>query len=255
MELPKLPPVTGYRSITVYKNKVRSWHNNLNNINLVECYQLDPFAASFKWENCAEVPRLKYPSLRIQVGDDMWLFADRRIHVVHQTGTVKNIEWPHEGLGNNSCVTTNSISTIVIPNESKHVYINSDATSPQSWELLATLPTSLLFRACLLMGTSLYVTGGRNVRTTSKESYVIDIENGNVKRLGDMLEAHNDHAMGVIEGAPAVISGYHQSTVEILNIATGRWGPTSPRPPGVHYIAVYHPPITFLARSVSFAIN
>ena len=217
--LPDLPSRTNDVGVTVYKNKVRAWLSG----GRLECLQLDPFEASPKWEKCTELLPIVREAKVIQVLDDVWIFTDRTIHVVPQTGNVSEIKWPHDRFHPAMCVQTNGISTIVIPIRSRHVYINRDATSPQSWEQLATLPSGLIFNVCLLMESSLYVTGGNDQGPLYKESYVIDIESGNVKRLGDLLSGKYDHAMMVINGAPAVISGFYRGTTEVLDVATGTW--------------------------------
>ena len=236
--LPDRPPGECH-TLTVNTNKVRAWIGGFS----MECHQLDPFEASPKWEKCKET-RLMDLGAVVQVLDDVWVFAYRTIHVVPQIGNASEIEWPHDTLSTRSCVQTNGLSTIVIPDAARHVYINSDATSPQSWEHLATLPTRVMFRSCLLMESLLYVTGGWNGTRISKESYVIDIDSGNVRRLGDMLTALSFHAMGVIAGAPAVIGGIGQSITEILDTATGTWRASNAT------FGNYNK-----ALSVSFAIN
>ena len=243
MELPDLPSESNFVGVTVYKNKVRIWGSG----NQLECHQSDPIEVMPKWEQCAGLPPGMDDAKVIQVLDDAWLFKNISIHVVPQTGNASEIKRPHDKFHPGMCVQTNGISTVFISISSGDVYINTDATSPESWECLATLPSRdmLVYHVCLLMESSLYVIGGYNGQgPLYKESYVIDIESGNVKRLGDLLIGKYDIAMAVINGAPAVICDFLKGKTEILDIATGTW-----RASDVGLLPITTP------ETVSFAIN
>ena len=242
--LPEPPSDIFFFGLTVYKNKVRAWLGG----DRLECQEIDPFKESPKWKKCLDISPIANDLNVIQVLDDIWVFDLNKIYVVPPTGNVSEFKWPHDILYSSSCLQTNGIITLVIPTGSRHVYINSDATSPQSWEQLATIPTLPNLRACILIESSLYVTGGgyqdSYIRMTSyNESYVIDIESGNVKTLGDTLDHHYGHAMGIINGEPTVI-GSSRDTTEVLDVATGTWraGPT-----------IFG--MNFRPAAVSFAIN
>ena len=252
MELPDLPYAVFGHSLTVYKDKVRLCGGVANGDPSNKCFQFDLFQTSPKWEKIAELPIKMYAHSSVQVLDDMWVFYGNNIYVIPQTGSLTVIPWPHGSLPRYSCAQTNGVNTIVIPNESRDVFINSDATSPQSWVKLATLPTGLTWRSCLMMGLLIYVTGG----TTSwngigvKESYVIDIEKrGSVKRVGDLLTGRCWHAMGVIDGAPAVMGGWdgnkNLDSIEVFDVKSETWQ---------EILTKLHAPAHALA-SVSFAVN
>ena len=226
--LPDLPHPISDASLTVYKDKVNLCGGYITaERTSKDCFQLPNFNASLEWEKKSELPLEMWGHCSVQVLDDMWVFYDNNIYVVPQTGNVTVIPWSHVTFPIYSCAQTNGVITVVIPDKSRHVYINSDHTAPGSWAILATLPTGLQRRSCLMMGSLFYVTGGRN-GATSKETYVIDVnESGRVKRTGDLLTARGGHAMGVINGAPAVIGGrdgnkYFDDT-EIFDTKTKKW--------------------------------
>ena len=227
--LPDLPHPLSAASLMVYKDKVRlcggyfkrSHHSK-------DCFQLSIFNALSKWEKTAELPFEMYARMTVQVLDQMWVFYDSDIYVMKQTGRAKVIKWPHDTVSHYSCAQSNGVVTVIIPDKSRHVYINSDATWPGSWTIHATLPTGLHRRSCLMIGSLFYVTGGNNGATYSKETYVIDIEERErVTRVGDLLTARHSHTMGVIDGAAAVFGGWNVikyfDDTEIFHTNTNKW--------------------------------
>lgn len=228
--LPNLPYSIHHASLTVYKGTVRLCGGIVDETRLSsDCLQFSIFN-TLQWEKSGTLPQYMHDHRGVQVLDDMWAFNEDHIYVVPQTGNVTVIRWPHETSLRYSCAQTNGVITIVLPNQSKDVYINLNATTPQSWIKLAKLPAGLEWRSCFLMGSTFYVTGGwiADSNTYSKETYVIDIEKeGSVQRVGDLLAARRTHSMGVVDGAPAVFGGWNGKKyvegTEIYDTATKKW--------------------------------
>ena len=232
--LPDLPHPVSAASLTVYKDKLRmcGGYINASHIASKECFQLSIFNTLSKWEKGADLPVKMRNHNSVQVLDDMWVFYENKIYVMPQTGNVTVIPWRHGTFPELSCALTNGVCTVVIPDKSRDVFINSDSTSPGSWVKLAMLPTGLERRSCLMMGSFIYVTGGHTpanaTEIASNETYVIDIEGrGSVTRVGDQLTARWAHAMGVIDGAPAVFGGWdgvkYLDDTEVFDTKTKMW--------------------------------
>lgn len=206
-------------SLTVYGDKIQfcggrkfSYRSGTK-----ECFQLNISISehSHKWEKFAELPVDMYGHSSVQVLDDMWVLFTDSIYVVPQKGITYRYKWPYGELPMHSCAQTNGVNTIVIPDGLEDVYINTDVSSPESWEKLVTLPTDLKSRACLMMNSLIYVTGGKLGNGGSRETYVIDIQRRNVTKVGDLLTGRHRHAMCVIDGEPAVFGGRDSSLTKI----------------------------------------
>ena len=228
--LPDLPYPISAASLTVYKGFVSLCGGyRLGSQISKDCLQLNIFNTFASWKKIVRLPIEMYAHSSVQVLDKMWFFSDYNIYVVTQTGRATVIKWPraYGTVPKYSCAQSNGVITVVIPDRSRHVYINKVASSPGSWAILATLPTGLHRRSCLMMGSLFYVTGGWNGATYSKETYEIYIENfGSVERVGDLLTARYSHSMGVIEGEPAVFGGDGGKCLddtEILDTNTQKW--------------------------------
>ena len=256
--VPDLPYPISDASLTVYKDTIRLCGGYVTaSRTSKDCLQLSISNNLLKMEKNGELPRGMWGHSCAQVFDDMWVFHDNYIYVVPRAGNVTVIPWPHGTFPRYSCAQTNGVSTVVMPDKSRDVYINLDATSPQSYVKLDTLPTNLERRSCLMMDSLFYVTGGRPGGKTSswygpssKETYVIDFEKeGSVTRLANLLTSRGGHAMGVIDGSPAVFGGregdrYFGGT-EIFDTKEKKWRAS------VVKMVVPSADIT----SVSFAVN
>ena len=245
--LPDLPHPVEEASLTFNKGKARLCGGQTNNISYSkQCYELSIFATSPKWEKFADLPVAMTGHSSIQVRDDMWVFYRTKTYVVSQTGNTMQFKWPHGAIPPYSCAETNGVSTILIPGQSRDVYINSDVTSPETWQKFATLPTGPRGRSCLLLGLVMYVTGGGDPAV--QESYMINIETGSVKKVSDLLAGRRYHGMCVIDGAPAVFGGYNGTFIdstEIFDVATETW-----RASNIKMVEQ-----SYDVASVSFAIN
>ena len=234
VNLPDLPDAVEEASMTFSDNKVHVCGGETKVGTTSACFQLNVFQTipKPKWEKYGELPKRMRDHQIVQVLDETWVFHARYIFVMPRRGSIREIRWPYSmNWDTFSCVQSNGVNTIVIPNFSVDVYINSIPTSPQSWVKLATLPYPLRWRSCLMVGSLIYVTGGRPIQIGSrslKDSYVIDIENGRrLTKLGNLLTGRSVHAMGFIDGEPAVFGGYegkkYIDSVEIFDSGTKTW--------------------------------
>ena len=232
VKLPDLPDAVKDASMTFSDNKVHVC-GGLTKVGATSaCFQLNVFQTKPKWEKYGELPKQMYAHQSVQVLDDTWVFDAGNVYVVPRSGSIRVIRWPYPMVGADfNCVRSNGVNTIVIPYFSTGVYINSIPTSPQSWVRLATLPSTLRWRSCLMVGSLIYVTGGRPLSDNSlslKESYVIDIENGGrLEKVGNLLTGRFHHAMGLVDGEPAVFGGFDGKkfidSVETFDSGTRTW--------------------------------
>ena len=192
------------------------------------CYKYDLASNSSVWENFTSLTGGEtndQPAVAFPTCDFFWYFNRHIEQVPLNGGNITTFDWGKGFLG---CAVGNGSNTVLIPAFKSSVLMNSDPLSPQNWTTIATLKPDIVSNGCLWLGNTIYVTGGLSYFTgrSVNKTYLINTDTFEVKLGADMPYPIYNHAMGIIDGNPAVFGGYngsYLSSIYVYDSATNTW--------------------------------
>ena len=192
------------------------------------CYKYDLASNSSSWENFMVPTGVgdQHPAVAFPTYDFFWYLSSKILQVPVNGGNTTSFDIE---LGNGGCAVGNGSHSVFIGKHNSSVLMNSDPLSPNNWTKIANIKTSLFYGGCLWLGNTIYVTGGFSSDTFKliSKTQLINTDTFEVTLGADVPIQVASHAMGIIDGNPAVFGGHNGgsplSTIYVYDSATNTW--------------------------------
>lgn len=196
-----------------------------------KCWHIDTGTSDTTWDSF-DIPWALNHHSAVVVQDDIWLFLNSKLRILHTRNTPKTFHEINLGFSFSTSICAEAygsqIFVVGVGERKDEIYVNNNSGKHEQWKRFSHLMQGRRDFGCLVHGTEIIVTGGRTATTGSILSSVeaIMVEDGTVRRLGPLSVGRDDHRMAFIQGRPAVLGGFNGtviSSIETYDEQTNSW--------------------------------
>ena len=194
------------------------------------CYRINVEDSDPSWSSTTSLPEPMYNHAAAAVSSHIWFSHNSYVHDLDtKTSKFTSYRFPIF-VGSHHCAVGNSTHSYIIgigPSYNE-VWLNTIPQNASQWIRVAKLEFGRRDIACLLHDGNIYVTGGYLYTRGYETVEIINTKTHKVWRTGDLITGRLLHAMMVLDGSPAVVSGrtstnYDLASIEVYNITSSQW--------------------------------